>query len=393
MSVGVIIVAAGRGERMGAGVPKLLLDLGDRSILRRSVGIFESHPAIDELVVVLPAEWLPDAATRLGATSASCRCVAGGAERHESVRAGFAALGPGVDLVLIHDAARPFADAALVDRVIAAAREAGAAVPALPARDTVKRATVAGFVAETIPRKDVWLAQTPQGFRRSVLEGAMASVDAGGVTDEATLVERSGQAVRLVEGDERNLKITTPADLAMARLRILPMPRVGTGYDLHRLIGGRPLVLAGVRLPADSGPLGHSDGDVVCHALIDAMLGAAGAGDIGEQFPDSDPRWKGAAGLDLLARAREIVERRGFSVSSADVTVILERPKLAPHMTAIRAALAKTLGLGSDAVGVKAKTNECVDAIGRGEAIAAHAVAVLWGQPGVAAHAPTTGAR
>ena len=170
------------------------------------------------------------------------------------------------------------------------------------------------------------------------------------------------------------------------------MPRVGTGCYLHRLVGGRPLVLAGVRLPADTGPLGHSDGDVVCHALIDAMLGAAGAGDIGEQLPDSDPRWKGAAGLDLLARAREIVERRGFSVSSADVTVILERPKLAPHMTAIRAALAETLGLGSDAVGVKAKTNEGVDAIGRGAAIAAHAVAVLWGQPGVAAHAPTTGA-
>src|SRR5690349_8396558 len=169
MSVGVILVAAGRGERMGAGMSKLMLDLGDRSILRWSVGIFDRHPKIDEIVAVLPAEWVPEAAARLGPTGRPCRAVAGGAERHDSVRAGFAALGRDVDVVLIHDAARPFADAPLVDRVIAATREAGAAVPALRARDTVKRTDAAGFVAETIPRHEVWLAQTPQGFRRSVL--------------------------------------------------------------------------------------------------------------------------------------------------------------------------------------------------------------------------------
>ena len=392
MSVGVILVAAGRGERMGAGVSKLLLDLGDRSVLRWSVGIFDAHPMVDELVAVLPAEWIADAAARLGVTSRPCRAVAGGAERHDSVRAGFAALGPGVDLILIHDAARPFADAALVDRVIAATREAGAAVPALQARDTVKRAGPSRFVAETIPRQEVWLAQTPQGFRRSVLERAMASSDGRGVTDEAMLVERSGQAVRLVEGDEQNVKITTPDDLALARHRILSVPRVGTGYDLHRLVDGRPLVLAGVRVPSPRGPLGHSDGDVACHALVDAMLGAAGAGDIGQHFPNSDPRWKDAPGLDLLARAHDIVRRRGLSVTSADVTIVLEQPKLAPHVPAIRAALAGALGLQPDEVGVKAKTNEGLDAVGRGEAIAAHAVAVLAGGNPVS-RACATGAR
>ena len=183
------------------------------------------------------------------------------------------------------------------------------------------------------------------------------------------------------------MKITTPADLALARLRLTPTPRVGTGYDLHRLADDRPLVLAGVRVPGRRGPVGHSDGDVVCHALIDAIFGAAGAGDIGQHFPDSDPRWKGAAGLDLLARAVGIVGARGFSVASADVTVVLERPKLAPHVGAIREAVAGVIGCRADEVGVKAKTNEGVDAVGRGEAIAAHAVAVL------AAGVPNPGAR
>jgi 2-C-methyl-D-erythritol 4-phosphate cytidylyltransferase/2-C-methyl-D-erythritol 2,4-cyclodiphosphate synthase len=381
MTVGVIIVAGGRGSRMGASTPKQLLDLGGRSLLRRSVDAFDAHPAIRELVVVLPAELVPDGPRLVGPTARTCEFVAGGQRRQDSVREGLARISPDVDIILIHDAARPFADAALIDRVIAAAAEAGAAVPAMPARDTVKRIDLdRSLVAETLPREQIWLAQTPQGFQREVLSTMMRASD-GGIefTDEAMLAERMGHPVRVVEGDPRNVKITTAEDLAAARAALAPAPRVGTGYDLHRLVEGRPLVLAGVIVPFDRGPLGHSDGDVVCHALIDAIFGAAGAGDIGRHFPNSDPRWKDASGLDLLTRAIALVHEQGFRVTSADVTVILERPKLAPHVDAIRCRLAEALGLPAGAVSVKGKTNEGVDSVGRGEAIAAHAVAVLRG--------------
>jgi len=281
--------------------------------------------------------------------------------------------------VLVHDAARPFADAALIDRVLAGVARTGAAVPAIPVRDTVKRADPhTSLVAETIPRDGLWLAQTPQGFRRPVLADAIALGARGVVaTDEAMLAEQAGHAVAIVPGDEANLKITTPDDLARARAGLLAGARVGTGYDLHRLVPGRPLVLAGVVIPFDRGPDGHSDGDVVCHAVVDAIFGAAGAGDIGRHFPNTDPAWKDAAGLDLLGRGLAIVREQGWAVSSVDVTVILERPKLVPHIDQIRSRVATTLGIAAAAVSVKGKTNEGVDAVGRGEAIAAHAVAVL----------------
>jgi 2-C-methyl-D-erythritol 4-phosphate cytidylyltransferase/2-C-methyl-D-erythritol 2,4-cyclodiphosphate synthase len=362
---------------MGGGVPKPLLDLGGRTILRRSVDVFDRHPDIAEIVVVLPADLLDAAASLIGPTVRPCQCVAGGDVRHDSVRAGCAGLGPSIDVVLVHDAARPFADAALVDRVLQATREAGAAVPALPARDTVKRVDAAATITGTIPRQEVWLAQTPQGFRRPLLESAMRMPGSREATDEATVVERAGHPVRVVVGDERNVKITTPDDLAAARARLLHAPRVGTGYDLHRLVEDRPLVFAGIVVPFDRGPFGHSDGDVVCHALVDALLGAAGAGDIGQHFPNTDSAWKGAAGLDLLSRAVGIIGEQGFVPASVDVTVILERPKLAPHLPAIREALAAVLGLAPGQVSVKGKTNEGVDAVGRGEAMAAHAVAVV----------------
>jgi 2-C-methyl-D-erythritol 4-phosphate cytidylyltransferase/2-C-methyl-D-erythritol 2,4-cyclodiphosphate synthase len=251
-------------------------------------------------------------------------------------------------------------------------------LPALPARDTVKRVDRASsLVIDTLPRQDVWLAQTPQGFVRAVLDDAIARAREGTeATDEAMLVERAGHRVHVVEGDDANVKITTPDDLAAARQRAAT-PRVGTGYDLHRLADGRALDLAGVRVASDRGPVAHSDGDVLCHAIIDAMLGAAGAGDIGRHFPNTDPRWRDAAGLDLLARALTVVRTGGFAVANVDATVVLERPKLSAHIDAMRRALAATLGLDEACVSVKAKTNEGVDAVGRGEAIAAHAVAVL----------------
>jgi 2-C-methyl-D-erythritol 4-phosphate cytidylyltransferase/2-C-methyl-D-erythritol 2,4-cyclodiphosphate synthase len=380
MSVGVIIVAGGRGARVGAGLPKQFLDIGGRTILRRAIDAFDSHPQVDRLVVVLPSELVSDAPRFIGATSRPCHVASGGATRHDSVRLGLAAMPAGPDVILVHDAARPFPSTDLIGRVIAAAEDCGAAVPALPAGDTVKRVDRdARVVRETIAREEVWLAQTPQGFRRSVLEAAIARPGGASATDEAILVERAGVPVRVVPGEAGTVKITTPDDLAAARARLAGPPRVGTGYDLHRLAQGRRLVLAGVEVAADGGPVGHSDGDVVCHAVVDAMFGAAAAGDIGRHFPDTDPRWKDIPGLDLVGRAMAIVHAAGLAVSSVDVTVVLERPKLAPHVAAIVERLARALGVEFDRVSVKAKTNEGVDAVGRGEAIVAHAVVVLVG--------------
>ena len=379
MSVGVIVAAGGRGARLGAASPKQLLDLGGRPMLARSVSIFDAHPRVTEIVVVLPEEHVAEGASIVGPMRCRARFVAGGARRQDSVRRGLDAMSNDLDIVLIHDAARPFADRALVDRVIDAAEATGAAVPAVRARDTVKRVNRdEDVVRETIAREEIWLAQTPQGFRRDVLTRAMAAESASAeATDEATLVERAGHAVRVVEGDERNVKITTADDLERARASLAAVLRVGTGYDLHRLVPGRPLVLAGITIPSDRGPLAHSDGDVVCHAIVDAVCGAAGAGDIGRLFPDTDPAWKDAPGLDLLARAVRVIRERGLSVSSVDVTVVLERPKLSPHVDQIRERVSHVLGVPADRVGLKAKTNEGMDAVGRGEAIASHAVAVL----------------
>ena len=379
MSIGVIIVAAGRGDRVGSAVPKQLLDLGGRTLLQRSVAAFDAHARVSEIVVVLPADLVSEGAALVGATVRRCRFVAGGQRRQDSVACGLAVLDEQLDVVLVHDAARPFADAPLIDRVIDATERLGAAVPVVPARDTVKRLDDSrAQVASTIPRDEVGLAQTPQGFRRGVLRDAIALGQRGvAATDEATLAEQAGHAVAAVAGDERNVKITTPEDLAAARARLVPAPRVGTGYDLHQLVAGRPLVIAGTTIPFDRGPLGHSDGDVLCHALVDAMLGAAGAGDIGQHFPNTDARWKDAPGLDLLARAVEIIGARGFAISSTDVTVVLERPRLGPHVAEILQRLSAALGIETARIGVKAKTNEGVDAVGRGEAMAAHAVVVL----------------
>jgi 2-C-methyl-D-erythritol 4-phosphate cytidylyltransferase/2-C-methyl-D-erythritol 2,4-cyclodiphosphate synthase len=378
MSVAAIIVAAGRGERLGGGQPKQLLEVGGRSLLQRSVAAFDGHPLVETIVVVLPEDLVAQGASLVGATSRPCRWVAGGVRRQDSVRLGLAAVAADVDLVLVHDAARPFVSRAVIDRVLEQTSAHGAAVPAVQARDTVKRARRGTtHVAETIARQDIWLAQTPQGFRRAVLEAAVAHGAAMEATDEAMLAEQAGLPVAIVEGDPENYKITTADDLARARRSVSGTFRIGTGYDLHRLVEGRPLMLAGVHVPEDRGPAGHSDGDVVAHALIDALLGAAALGDIGREFPDSDPRWKDARGLDLLTRVMSRVAASGWQVGNADVTVILERPRLVPYIGAICEQLAGILNVPTGQVSVKAKTNEGVDAVGRGEAIAAHAVALL----------------
>jgi len=392
MHVTAIIAAGGRGQRFGAAEPKQLLTVGGRPILERSVSAFLSHASVNDVVVVLPQELVdnPPAylrsaeAVALHGSAKPLRLVAGGARRRDSVANGFHAAGHS-ELIVIHDAARPFVSADLIARTIAAAAESGAALAALPARDTVKQGRD-HFVGATLPRETIFLAQTPQAFRRSVLADALELAD--DATDEAALAERAGHQVRLVTGEASNIKITTPDDLVLAEAiaqagkhDAIAVPvgtgRAGMGYDLHRLVAGRPLILGGVTIPSDVGALGHSDADVVCHAITDAILGAAGHGDIGRHFPDADPRWKDAPSLDLLARAAQMVAAQGFEVGNVDVTVLLERPKIRDHVDAMRQAVATALGIDAARVSIKGKTNEGVDAIGRGEAIAAHAVALV----------------
>jgi 2-C-methyl-D-erythritol 4-phosphate cytidylyltransferase / 2-C-methyl-D-erythritol 2,4-cyclodiphosphate synthase len=380
-----IIAAAGQGSRFGTAQPKQLLDLAGRTMLQRSVDAFDASSYVDALVVVLPAALVAAGSEGLIRARKPLRVVAGGPRRQDSVANGFDAADPSAEIIIVHDAARPFVSPVLIERAVKAAQATGAALVAMPARDTVKQASAAGlpaFVDVTLPRDRIFLAQTPQAFRRDVLRDALA-IGRGPteVTDEATLAEMAGHTVALVEGEAHNMKITTPEDLAFA-LGLLGNGmrrerRAGTGYDLHRMVEGRPLILGGVRIPSERGLSGHSDADAICHAVTDAILGAACAGDIGRHFPDADPRWKGASSVDLLARAAALVEERGFLVENVDVVVVLERPRLAPFIDAMRSRVAVALGIDPDRVSIKGKTNEGVDAIGRGEALAVHAVAML----------------
>ena len=409
MFVTAIIAAGGRGLRFGGASPKQLLEVGGRAILERSVATFLDHPAVNEVVVALPQPLADDPPAYLRVTGKPLRVVAGGVRRQDSVANAFRVSDAASDVIVIHDAARPFATADLVARTIAAAAESGAAVAAIQAHDTVKRteagpAAAAHYVRETIARETIYLAQTPQAFRRDVLRDALAQ--ATDATDEATLAERAGHVVRIVEGEASNLKITTREDLVLAEAiassrstevgwrtagessieSAIRHPksaqpartgRAGIGYDLHRLVEGRPLILGGVTIPFDRGMAGHSDADAVCHAITDAVLGAAGAGDIGRHFPDSDPAWKGASSVDLLRRAAQVVRDRGFEVGNVDASVIAERPKLLPYLDAMIANVAAALGVSVDRVSIKGKTNEGIGELGRGEAIAVHAIALV----------------
>jgi 2-C-methyl-D-erythritol 4-phosphate cytidylyltransferase/2-C-methyl-D-erythritol 2,4-cyclodiphosphate synthase len=302
--------------------------------------------------------------------------VAGGAERQDSVAAALAALGPGfAGTVLVHDGARPFASPQLFARVAAAAEEPGwdGAAAALAVRDTLHRPD-----GGVVDRTGLWAAQTPQAFPAEVLRRALAA----GVraTDEAALVTACGGRVRFVPGEPGNLKVTYPEDLALAERLCAAEDgglRVGYGWDVHRLVPGRALVLGGVAIPSERGLLGHSDADVLCHAVMDACLGAAALGDIGTHFPPDDPRFAGADSLQLLRRVAALVAEAGWAVGNVDATVIAEAPRLAPHVPAMRAALAGALGVAPATVSVKATTAEGLGALGAGEGIAAHATASL----------------
>ncbi len=388
MRVAVIVAAGGRGVRVGGEVPKQFRRIGGRTVLEHAVLPFVRSERIGEVVVVLPPDAPGEPAAALRALDPELRIAAGGRRRQDSVAAGLVQVSAAAEIVLVHDGARPFCSAGLIARTIEAAAACGAAIPVLEASDTVKEVGPEGnalLVRATLPRERVRLAQTPQAFRREVLAAAVALGRAGAdATDEATLAERAGHPVRAVPGDPENIKITTPEDLARAAARAGSSaaemaPRVGFGYDTHRLAEGRPMLLGGVLIPHPRGPVGHSDADAVCHAVTDALLGAAAAGDIGRHFPDTDPRWRDASSVELLARVVALVRGRGHAVGNVDVVVIAERPKLAPHVPAMRARLAAVLGVDVARVSVKAKTAEGLDAVGRGEAVAVHAVALLMG--------------
>jgi 2-C-methyl-D-erythritol 4-phosphate cytidylyltransferase / 2-C-methyl-D-erythritol 2,4-cyclodiphosphate synthase len=372
--VGAILAAGGSGLR--AGVAKQWVSLGGETVLRRAARALAASGVVDELVLVVPAGEEERGQADLAGIGIPVRTVAGGLARADSVRAGLDALGP-VAVVLVHDAARPFATPALARAVAETALARGAALAALAATDTVKRAE-GDRVAETLDRRSVWLAQTPQGFRAPLLRKAFeaAGPSAAEATDECQLVERLGETVALVPGEATNFKITGSGDLARARALVEPAVAMGVGYDVHAFAPGRKLVLGGVEFEGD-GLLGHSDADICAHALCDAVLGAAGLGDIGRHFPDTDPQWKGVSSLHLLREVAGKAAAQGWSVGNCDVTLAARRPKIAPRAEEMRALLAEALGVAPGQVNVKATTGEGLGFVGRGEGIAAHAVALL----------------
>ena len=382
MACAALIVAAGRGQRLGAAQPKQYLPLGEHSILHRSICAFLEHPGVSRVLVVIHPDDLPlyEAAVAGISDSRLSPPVAGAPARAGSVLAGLEALAAEAaapETVLIHDAARPFVPQSVISDVVAALAEVPGAFPALPVVDALWRAEGDHVVASQ-SRDGLWRAQTPQGFRFGAILAAHRA-GAGDAADDVAVAVAAGHEVRVVPGAEENYKITTPADLARAERRLETMIdiRTGNGFDVHQLGPGSAVTLCGVEIPHDHGLVGHSDADVGMHALTDAIFGALAEGDIGQWFPPSDAQWKGAASEIFLRKAVERAAERGFAITHCDVTLVCERPKIGPHAEAMRAALARIAGIGADRVSVKATTSERLGFTGRGEGIAAIATATL----------------
>ena len=370
-TVTAIIVAAGASRRMG--FDKLSYRLPDgRTVLETSCALFGAHPAVDELVLVAGGN-RPQCEAIAAACPKPCTMVQGGATRADSVHNGLAAAKG--QLVAIHDAARPFASEEVITQVLQAAAKTGAAAPAVPVKDTIKVADKDGKVVTTPDRATLYAVQTPQCFDRALYLQALEAVSgekASLVTDDCSLFELAGLPVTLTAGDYANLKITTKEDLQKENTM-----RIGHGYDVHRLVEDRKLILGGVEVPYEKGLLGHSDADVLLHAVMDAVLGAAALGDIGQHFPDTDPAYKGADSLALTREVAKVIAAHGYKVGNIDATILCQRPKLAPHIPAMRKNIADAFGLPLDAVSVKATTEEHLGFTGEGLGIAAHAVALI----------------
>ncbi len=396
--VAAIIVAAGRGTRMNqpSQPKKQFRVVGGKTLLEWSVEAFRATGAVTSIVVVTGEEdisFAREALWRSGIATKVTAVVAGGATRQESVSRGLEAIETEAEWIMVHDAARPMVTPELILRVLEGAKASGAATAALAIRDTVKRvSSTAGTVIETLDRSELVAVQTPQAFRRDVLERAHVGSDGAEATDDAGLVERLGGEVRVVAGDTRNLKVTTEDDLYLAEQwltradesnhgRGSTQPEwdvvTGFGLDVHRLVEGRPLVLGGIHIEHHRGLMGHSDADVLVHAVVDALFGAAALGDIGTHFPDTDPRYKGADSVELLRVAGAKLRESGCIIVHVDAFISAEAPRLKPHIPGMRKRLAEAMGIGESRVSIKAGTGEGAGPVGRAEVIEARAVATV----------------
>jgi 2-C-methyl-D-erythritol 4-phosphate cytidylyltransferase/2-C-methyl-D-erythritol 2,4-cyclodiphosphate synthase len=369
MRIAAILVAAGTGSRFGAPLPKQFVTIAGQPVIRHAALALLPH--VDVLQPVGDGARIAEALAGL----AHLPAVPGGAQRQDSVRAGLEALAPHApDIVLVHDAARPHIPPGTIEALLAALGTHKAAIPAVPVADTLKRGE-SGVVTHTVARAQLFRAQTPQAFDFATLLALHRSLSDAAATDDAWLFEQAGLAVALVPGSEANRKLTLPEDLLALEHALSPalIPRVGTGFDVHALRAGRPMILCGVTIPCDVGLDGHSDADVGIHALCDAIYGALAEGDIGRHFPPTEADWKDADSARFLRHAASRIEARGGFLANADVTLICERPKITPHAPAMRARLAELLGVSIDAISVKATTTERLGFTGRGEGIAAQA--------------------
>ena len=383
-SAAAIIPAAGSGTRMGLNHPKQYHRLAGVPILIHTIRAFVATSSINRIIVVVPQDFIAETRQLLTAynlTSEAIIVTAGGKRRQDSVLAGLEWLTDTTDIVLVHDGARPLVTPDLIQRCLEAAWQHGAAIAAIPVKDTLKRSLPDQTIAATLDRQGLWQAQTPQAARFSLLKQAYAAFNDQDVTDEAALLELAGIAVTLIEGSETNIKITRPLDLILAekimQSQPTPIMRIGHGYDAHRLVPDRKLVLAGVTVPHALGLAGHSDADVVTHALCDAVLGALGMGDIGRHFPDSDQRFKNVYSITLLEQVMELATGKGLTIANADITIICQTPKLVPYMDAMRQTLATACQISTEQINLKATTTEKMGFTGREEGIDCHAVVLL----------------
>ena len=374
MTVTALIVAAGKGERLGGGVPKQYRLLGGKPVVRWAVESLMRHRAIKAVRVVVGGGQQELAEASLAGLDVGA-LIQGGAERADSVRAGLGQIE--VDAVLVHDAARPFCPESLLDRLLAPLEFYEGAAPVLPVGDTLAR--LGDALEEPVDRTGLVRVQTPQAFRLADLKAAYERWSGPSPTDETTVVRAAGMKVAAVEGDPALEKLTRQADFDRAECWLAGglAPRTGMGFDVHAFAGEGPIMLGGVEVPHERGLAGYSDADVVLHAITDALLGAAGLGDIGEHFPPSEPRWKGADSSLFLAHAVELLRSRGAIIDHVDCTIIAEAPKVGPHRDAMRARIAQIAGLSIDQVSIKATTTEGLGFAGRREGIAAQAVASI----------------
>ena len=372
MSVTALIVAAGSGSRMGGGLPKQFRPIAGKAVLAHAVDAMASHPSIDAVRVVI-GQGQEQMARQALANRDVGELVVGGAERADSVRAGLAAIDEGI--VLVHDAARPFCPHDVIDRLLAALEDADGAVPVLPVADTLARGR--GPLDSMVDRSGMVRVQTPQAFHVEDLRYAIQEAGKRGATDESSIMVAAGLKVATVEGDIMLEKLTTTADFGRAELLQTArlVGRTGMGFDVHAFAGDGPIMMGGIEVPHERGLAGHSDADVVLHAITDALLGAAALGDIGQHFPPSDPRWGGADSSIFLAHAAQLVRGAGGLIDFVDCTVICETPKVGPYRDAMRSRVAEILGLPLSAISIKATTTERLGFTGRREGIAAQAIA------------------